>query len=63
MRVRESINVTVQTRRSVLVINQFFRRGKGEEIEMEEREEFEEPQDGFRGRQKMWGDLSPENLG
>lgn len=61
--VAEAFHVTAQTREKVLVISRKFHRADGK-IEWlgDAAAPREIPQDKFQGRQKMWGDLSPENL-
>ena len=57
----ECLMVTAQTEQEVLILRAVYKRN-GARMEFEEPEEFVFPQAGFSGRQKMWGDLRPENL-
>lgn len=60
---REAAVVLAQTPERFFQLSQMYRRFDAERrIEWEEATEFEGPIDHFRGRQKMFGDLSPENV-
>lgn len=59
----ESITITAQNADDVLLINQNFRRLASGVIEFLESDRYWTTQAGFGGRQKMFGDLRPENLG
>lgn len=54
--------VTAQTRDLVVIAQRRFERKDGQIVWTAPAERDEFPQANFGGRQKMWGDLSPENL-
>lgn len=58
----ELFGVTAQTRERVLLMSRRFVMEGNAVKWINEPEIHEYSQDSFRGRQKMWGDLRPENL-
>lgn len=60
--VSEGFHLVAQTRESVIIMTRQFRRIEGQIQWTDEAFVGEFDQDHFRGRQKMWGDLRPENL-
>jgi hypothetical protein len=61
-KVAESITITAQTEVDVLLISQPYQR-LGSVIQMANSERFWTPQAQYKGRTKMFGDFSEENLG
>ena len=58
------INVTAQSKNDVLLMQHEYQRTGGGQVQwLHDTETHSFPQDEFRGRQKMFGDLSEENLG
>lgn len=58
----EAFMVTAQTRDLVVIAQRRFERRDGQIVFTAPAIRDEFPQANFAGRQKMWGDLSPENL-
>jgi hypothetical protein len=60
----EAITLTVQTPAGALIVHQRFTRDYGkQQVTFGVRDDLEYSVDEFAGRQKMYGDLRPENLG